>query len=324
MISNRRRLAMASVATVFALGPIAGATAEQSTEPLRIGREHRGKAIEVPAALSLPPGTHKVPAMIIHHGSGGVTEAREGRYARELVGIGVAAVVIDSFKPRGITDTVSDQSQVSSAEMANDAFAALKVLAAHPRINPSRIGILGFSKGGTVVLMTALESRAARALPRGMRFALHIPIYPACNNHYLDRRSAGGPMLMLIGGADTYAGVAPCTEWGDKLKAAGGNVTVKVYPGAEHGFDGERPYNIAKGENWSRCVFDEQPDGSWKDRASGATTNDAQGRRIELGFKTALANCMTRGVSGGPNVAAKSAAMEDLKAAVRRHLPAAR
>ena len=315
---------LTALAATSAPLPMAGAAAQQLAETLLIARDHRGKAIKVPAAVSLPPGSGKVPAMIIHHGSGGVTDAREGRYARELVDIGVAAVVINSFKPRGIASTVTDQSQVGGAEMSEDAFATLKVLAGHPRIDASRVGIVGFSKGGTVSLMTALESRAARSLPPGLRFALHVPIYPACNNHYIDRRLSGGPVLMMIGGADTYAGVAPCTEWGDKLKAAGGNVTVKIYAGAQHGFDADRSYTEAQGENWSKCIFDEQPDRTWKERTSGMVTNNSSGRLIAAAHKAAVVNCMTRGVSGGPNAEARAAAMADLKSAVRQHLLASR
>ena len=50
------------------------------------------------------------------------------------------------------------------------------------------------------------------------------------------------------------------------------------------------------------------------------TTNDAQGKRIEAGYKAALAACRTLGVSGGPNAAAKTASMSELRAAVRQHL----
>ena len=52
--------------------------------------------------------------MIVHHGSGGITDARERRYARELVKMGVAALVLNSVKGRGVASTVSNQAAVSN------------------------------------------------------------------------------------------------------------------------------------------------------------------------------------------------------------------
>ena len=119
---------LAITAMAAALSAVATkADAEQpARETFSFPREYRGKPIQVGGVLILPPGTGKVPAMVIHHGSGGVTESREFRYAREMVAMGVAAFVIDSFKPRGITNTVSDQSQVSTQGVTEDALFALK------------------------------------------------------------------------------------------------------------------------------------------------------------------------------------------------------
>ena len=296
------------------------APAQGAPERVALSRTHRGKSVTITAELLLPPGAGKVPAMVIVHGSGGVSAEREGRYAREMVGLGVAALVIDSFRGRGIASTVQDQAQVSSAEMTEDAFAALKTLAGHPRIEAKRVGLIGFSKGGTVALLAAHEARAARALPPVLRFALHVPVYPWCGSLYFKPKSTGAPIYMLLGGADTYVGVAPCQENAASLKAEGAHVEVTVFPGAGHGFDAGKAYHNPRGENQSRCVFVQQPDGSWKERTSGLTTNDATGRRLDSAYGKALAACRTYGVSGGPNAAAKAQAMAALKGYVQRHL----
>jgi len=306
--------------TLTLLLPTLSAAAEPSREELALPREYRGKPITITAELHLPPGTGRVPAMIIQHGSGGVAAAREGRYAREIVKLGVAALVMDSFKGRGIVSTVADQSAVSSQDMAEDAFAAVRRLASHPRIAGDRIGIMGFSKGGTVALLTALERRANRALPDGLRLALHVALYPGCGSQYFKPKSTGAPIYLLLGGADTYVGVGPCQEYAAALKAEGAAIEVTVYPGAPHGFDGERSYRLANGENWSRCVFVEQPDGSWTERSSGVVTHDSRGQRIEAGYRRALAACRGYGVSGGPNEAARTKAMLALKGYLHKHL----
>jgi len=111
------------------------AEAQDTRERIVIKQTFKGKAITITGELYLPPGGAKVPAMIVHHGSGGITDARERRYARELVKMGVAALVLDSFTGRGVTSTVRDQSAVSTNDMLGDAFAALKILAGHARID---------------------------------------------------------------------------------------------------------------------------------------------------------------------------------------------
>src|SRR6478752_2050353 len=105
------------------------ALAQNNSEQLTFPQDYRGKAITVSGELFLPPGADKVPALLIHHGSGGVSADREMRYAREIVKMGVATFVIDSFKPRGVTSTVLDQSTVTNNDMQADEFAALKALA---------------------------------------------------------------------------------------------------------------------------------------------------------------------------------------------------
>jgi dienelactone hydrolase len=298
----------------------AAVLAQGTTERLAMPREHRGRQVTIAGELLLPPGTGKVPAMVIHHGSGGVSAEREGRYAREIVKLGVAALVLDSFKGRGVASTAEDQTAVSSAEMLGDAFAALKALAGHARIDGKRVGIIGFSKGGTVALLAAHEVRAEPALPAGLRFALHVPVYPSCATQHFKPRSTGAPIYLLLGGADTYAGVAPCQDYAAALKAEGAAIEVTVYPDAPHGFDGARAYTLRKGENWSRCVFAQQADGFWKERISGLTTNDPQGRPIAAVYRKAVAACRTYGVSGAPHAAAKAKAMEAVKGYVQKHL----
>jgi dienelactone hydrolase len=296
------------------------AMAQGKGEQLSFPQDYRGKAITVSGGLFLPPGTDKVPALLIHHGSGGVSETRELRYAREILKMGVAAFVIDSFKPRGIASTVQDQSTVTNNDMQADEFAALKALAAHPRIDGKRVGVMGFSKGGTAALLVAHEARAARALPAGLRFALHVPVYPACITQHYKPKTTGAPIYMLLGSADTYAGYTQCEEYAVTLKAEGARVEVTTYPGAKHGFDGGSAYNVPQGENYSRCVFLQQPDGSWKERTSGITTVDAKGKPLEEANLKALAACRALGVSGGPDPEAKAKAMAALKSYVQRHL----
>jgi len=49
------------------------ALAQDKSEQLSFPQDYRGKAITVSGQLLLPPGADKVPALLIHHGSGGIS-----------------------------------------------------------------------------------------------------------------------------------------------------------------------------------------------------------------------------------------------------------
>ncbi|MGV8732966.1 hypothetical protein ACV349_32975, partial [Pseudomonas aeruginosa] len=59
-----------------------------------------------------------VPAMVISHGSAGPQQKDVDRWVRLFNQIGMAAFVVDSFGPRGIANTMDNQSQLNPA--AND------------------------------------------------------------------------------------------------------------------------------------------------------------------------------------------------------------
>lgn len=303
----------------FALTLVAASAQAQevSREEISFPGKSRGKPVRLTGTLSLPGGEGRLPAMVIVHGSGGVSPERESVYAREMASLGVAAFVPDLFTGRGVKSTVEDQAAVTGLEMVADAFTVLEELARHPRLDPKRIGIMGFSKGGTVTLDAALLRYAERFLPSGPRYALHVAFYPSCVNVVRSKATTGAPIHVLSGAADTYVGVKPCADYVAALRTAGANIEHIVYPNAEHGWDGSRAYSLPRGENYSRCVFEEQADGSWVEKFSGIQTTDARGVRIADKYAAALAACRTLGVRGGPNPAVKAQAVADLKRFVR-------
>jgi dienelactone hydrolase len=297
----------------------AGTAAAQTREPFSMTSRWRGQPLAMTATLVLPPGAARVPVMVLHHGSSGVTEAREFRYASELAGMGVAALVIDSFKPRNVSSTVRDQSAVTGGNMIDDAAAALRAVGTHPRLDPQRAGIAGFSKGGTSAWQVALETVVADRLPAGLRYRLHVPFYPGCTAQYRVRPT-GAPIYPLLGGRDSYVGVEPCLAYAAKFRAAGAPIETRVYANAGHGFDGVRPFMDTQGENYSACIFEQQADGTWKDQKTGTIVLDRNLAQIPDAYGRAMSACRTLGVSGGPDEAAKQQSLADLKSYVRRHL----
>lgn len=207
------------------------------------GAVERGEKVSVPAQLYMPKQiAPKVPAMVIMHGIGGLY-MRDGRrrayfeYAELLASNGIAAVIIDTHGARGLG--VSSQlgnTEVSIYSFAADAFAAADLLRTHPQIDPDRIGIMGFSKGGLTSLLVT-DERLSVLSKTGAPFKLHIPIYPGCQTFPENLRPTKAPVHMLLGEKDNFTGTTGCYEIEKKLKAANTAVNVTEYRGAYHGWD---------------------------------------------------------------------------------------
>jgi dienelactone hydrolase len=261
---------------------------------------------EIFGTLYRPAVAGKAPAIVIVHGSGGVTVAREGFWASELAQAGMVALVTDSFTPRGVSTTVEDQTRVGQAQMLGDAYAALAFLSALPEVDAGRVAVMGFSKGGT----TALLSADQRTQGGDRAFAAHIPLYPGCNSQYRNPRT-GAPVLVLIGAEDNYVGVKSCAAYVERLRAAGAPVQIKTYPGAHHGFDGdlayEREFFLGRAENYRDCVLFIEDDGRFVDAKSGETLAP------QAVIPTWRRSCMTRGATVAANRKAKMAALQDVK-----------
>jgi dienelactone hydrolase len=204
------------------------------------GDRRAGREAVLAGELRLPLGStaaERVPAVVLVHGSGGISGSLD-LWARELNAAGIAAFVLDSFAGRGIVSTVADQNQLHSLAMMVDAYRALDWLAAHPRVRPDRIGVLGFSKGAVASVYSAMERFRAGFGDPDRRFAAHAGLYTPCNVAYReDTRVGPAPIRFYHGVADDYVAIGPCREYVARLRQAGADAALAEYPEAHHGFD---------------------------------------------------------------------------------------
>ncbi len=160
------------------------------------------------------------------HGSGGVYNAELDFWPKQFNAAGIAVFTLDMFGPRGVQSTYEDQSKVPFPADTADAFAALRLLATHPRIDAKRIAVMGFSRGGIAALRTSVERiDAARKLPEGLRYAAAISTYGGgCTGVFRLVVKPGvfskAPILFLHGDADDYTPIAPCLDYADKIGKA--------------------------------------------------------------------------------------------------------
>lgn len=293
--------------------------AENYGEKLEFASEWRGKQETVFGYLSLPQGADKpVPAMVLVHGSGGIG-AREARYVAEFNKLGIATFTLDSFAPRGVSSTVEDQSRVSGANMVSDAFGALKLLSDNPKIDKTRIGVLGASKGGTVALETAMQQAArVRKLPEDLKFAAHIPMYPGCNTQHRVPTTTGAPVLVLLGERDNYTGGPNCPQYAEAIKKTGAKIEIIVYPNAEHlfdGKDGQQHVEVRNAQNFSKCLAYIEEDGKIVYAKTGEVLDTPK-----KFFEVQVKDCMTKGASVATDAAAKKKSLEDIQAFLKDSL----
>jgi dienelactone hydrolase len=195
----------------------------------------------VPATLRFPDQPRdRYPAVVVVHTISGFREANEGWLAAELRRSGFATLTYDSFSARGLSQSavVGSRAGPPLASGVADAFAALRLLAGHPRIAADRIGIVGFSFGGEVAHLTAFETLRAAMGAGPARFAAHVATYPG--GTYGARAEAGAytgaPILMLLGEKDDNLPVAKAEGYLAYAIAAGhpAPIATVVYPGAFH------------------------------------------------------------------------------------------
>jgi dienelactone hydrolase len=141
-------------------------------------------------------------------------------------------------------------------ERVPDAYGALRLLAAHPRIDAKRIALMGFSHGGAQTLLAATAwAKETYAAGGQASFRAFFSFYPNCNASFPERRRVSAPVRIHAGAADDWTPAGPCSELAASLKASGQDVGIDVYPAAHHGFDQApaREIHLASVNNGSAC-----------------------------------------------------------------------
>jgi dienelactone hydrolase len=201
-------------------------------------RGEPGKPVVVAGELRIPrPGTDKLPAVILMHTSSGIAVHLD-RWAQELNSIGVAAFPLDSVSGRGLVNFATDPPQLSYLQLMVDAFRALDMLAQHPRIDPNRIAVMGFSMGALPAVYSSSERFWKLYGSATVQFAAHIGVYGSCNTVFRgEEKVTGKPIRLFKWTLDDFGLIEPCREYVSRLKQAGADGVLTEYPDASHFYD---------------------------------------------------------------------------------------
>lgn len=182
---------------------------------------------DVEADLYLPEGEGPFGCVLALHGSIGWADHHQD-HVNGWIEAGLAVCKVHSFTSRSIDSTVDDQLSVTHAMMLVDAFKTRAVLEQDSRIG--KIGIAGWSLGGTVALYSAW-SPLIEIL--GTPFDAHLPFYPAAHLRPELQTWSDSPILILHGDADDWTPL----HFVEGLVPQLPNATLHVYSGAHHSFD---------------------------------------------------------------------------------------
>lgn len=241
---------------IIVLG-IGSADAQQAVTSERVAFEAataRDGGVTVKGELRIPPAAQpRLPAVVVLHTAAGYEldqPIRTGPYMEALNRAGIATLWIEMFPnyqslPR------------TTREVLPHTYGSLLYLASHPRVDPQRIGVIGFSYGGVLALITTSQEVTQEYTGGKARFAAHLAFYPICwiqqqiragsNRVYgagTYAKLTGAPAHILTGEKDDYEEPDTCPKFVASLpEGERKQFGTTVYPGAYHAFD--LPHAIA-------------------------------------------------------------------------------
>lgn len=198
------------------------------------------------------------PAVVLMHGrAGAYSSLANGRYdastlsmrhrywAEYWVERGYHALVVDGFGPRGYPGGFERGSYDERPEAVNevtvrplDAYGALKYLRTLAGVDGDRIGLMGWSNGGSATLATMADDKPGDM--RRLGFRAGLAMYPACGLHNRFGRSGYStyaPVRVFMGTEDEEVSHDRCRDLIGASRARGHAVSFTSYRGATHSFD---------------------------------------------------------------------------------------
>jgi dipeptidyl aminopeptidase/acylaminoacyl peptidase len=252
--------AVAMLLLVFAVAGCTPAVTNVTSvsDPGRYEVSLPGSGVTLGGVLFRPASTAKpLPAIIVLHGWArpGVPGApRVESTARRLSELGYVALALSmrGWPPSSGWDDCGTQ-------QPDDVAKAADWLAALPGVNPDSIGVLGFSLGGQVALLSGARSNRIKAIVAyfpitdiqrwkdttsnaGIR-NFYVPL--VCGTGYANSpvhvaEQIHAPVLLIHGDRDTEVPTEQSLRMQEALRKADRPVELLVIAGGDHGFRGEQ------------------------------------------------------------------------------------
>jgi dienelactone hydrolase len=187
------------------------------------------------------------PAVILLHGCNGNWRRTDDHWGKRIAAWGYVTLTVDSLGPRGIDSCLN----ATPHDVDRDAYRALNFLVRLAFVDPSRVAVLGFGRGGATALRSVEHGPFEKTSPN--KFGAAIAFYPPCSSFkgYMTM-----PTLVLIGDLDDWTPAEECRKmvdgrdtWGISRQERDAPVKLIVYPGAYHAFDAPGPKTPIEGHH---------------------------------------------------------------------------
>jgi dienelactone hydrolase len=196
-----------------------------------------GRPTTIAGVLRIAQGAGRLPVVIFIPGSGGFS-ANIDVWDRQFLEMGISTFTMDAFAGRGITSVVQDQSQLGRLNAILDVYRSVAALAAHPRVDGSRIAVMGFSRGGQSSLYSSGKRFQKMWNPGGIEPAAYIALYPQCTTTFIDDTDVSDhPIRIFHGTPDDYNEIAPCRSYFERLRQTARDVKMTEFADTLHAYD---------------------------------------------------------------------------------------
>jgi len=211
-----------------------------------------------------PMPAARVPGVVMMHGRAGAYSSRaNGVYDASSLSKrhrmwghlwaeqGYLAILVDGFGPRGYPQGFprfsykqrpAEVDEVSVRPL--DAYGALAYLRSRSDVIEHRVALQGWSNGASATLAAmSIDAPGAKLTTPAGGFRAALAFYPACG--LKGRFEAGyrpyAPVQVHHGTDDEEVSPSRCAAFVNRSRALGGDILVRLYEGATHGFDDPSP-----------------------------------------------------------------------------------
>lgn len=234
--------AAAAAGYTLAAGPVRAQVITTDTDGLTTGMASvKVSDGEMPAYYARPANVANPPVILVAMEIFGLHEYIKD-VVRRLAKLGAFAVAPDYYFRKGDLTKVTEMQQLmplvnskTDTELLSDLDATV-AWAKSQGGDTSRLGIIGFCRGGRTVWQYAAHNRDLKA---GVSFYGPVADAPTAampRNATALATEMKAPVLGLYGEADQGIPVATVEKLKADLQAAGKTAEFRIYPGAPHGF----------------------------------------------------------------------------------------